>query len=218
VLAALGLLACVAFALCARRASSRVSAPLHAPSAEPVDAVDAARERLEQFEAQRRKTTDFAHLPPANTSHGADPYALARLDAEHLVGVLRGASALVLLSNDLHELQRIALAGSVVSVEVTTAGECWVAAEASRTLRHFRFDGHALQPAGAYELPGIFGLRALAAGPRGLLYALDVHDGRLLTLQPRRGTVAVLDSRVMGPGPLRVPRHLPPRRRWAGPG
>jgi len=58
------------------------------------DPVASARARLEHFEAARRRATDFSRLPPANRSHGADPYALAQLDARHLVGVLRGASAL----------------------------------------------------------------------------------------------------------------------------
>ncbi len=168
--------------------------------------MDAARARLEQFEAQRRKSTDFEHLPPANLTHGADPYALARLDAQHLVGVLRGASSLLLLSNDLQELQRVSVPGSAVSVEVTADGECWVAAETSPELRRFHFDGQALSLAATLEIPNIFGLRALTAGPHGLLYALDIHDGRLLTLQPHARSVTVLDSRVIGHGPLALRR------------
>ncbi|MEO8902674.1 MAG: c-type cytochrome [Polyangiaceae bacterium] len=205
-LAVLGVLAGIGWGLQARQALSRARALPHAPSAEPVDAVEAARARLEQFEAQRRNTTDFAHLPPANTSHGADPYALARLDAGHVVGVLRGASALVLLDNDLHELQRIAVGGAAISVEVTSAGECWVAAEASPALRQFQFDGRTLKLIGEHEIPSIFGVRALAAGPHGLLYALDVHDGRLLTIEPRKGSLSVLDSRVIGHEPLSLRR------------
>ncbi|MEP7049554.1 MAG: c-type cytochrome [Pseudomonadota bacterium] len=205
-LAGVSALVFVGVALRARRAPSLRQTVLGAPSAEGLSAIDAARGRLEQFEAQRRSATDFAHLAPANVSHGADPYALARLDPEHLVGVLRGASALVLLSNDLRELQRIPVPGSAVSVEVTAPGECWVAAEASRALHHFRFDGHALRPLSAPEIAGIFGVRALASGVHGLLYALDVHDGRLLTLRPSPAAITVLDSRVIGHGPLSLQR------------
>jgi hypothetical protein len=168
--------------------------------------VDAARARLAKFETERRSTTDFARLPPANLTHGADPYALARLDAHHSLGVLRGASALVLLDDELHELQRIELPGSAVTVAVSDSGECWVAGEATRALQRFHFDGQALKPAATLEVPGILGIRALAAGPGGLLYALDVHDGRLLTLRPAPGAVAVLDSRVIGHGPLSLRR------------
>jgi cytochrome c peroxidase len=193
-------------ALGARPLLSRLRAPVHPASAEPVDAVDAARARLEQFEAQRRRATDFAHLPPANLTHGADPYALARLDARHLVGVLRGASALVLLDDELRELQRIELLGSAVTATVTDSGECWVAGEASHELSQFHFDGHALSRVATFEVPGILGVRALAAGPNGLLYALDVHDGRLLTLRPAPGSGSVLESRVIGHGPLSLRR------------
>ncbi|HEY1537578.1 MAG TPA: c-type cytochrome [Polyangiaceae bacterium] len=208
-LPALGLiaaLACLGVARGARPLLSRLRAPAQPASAEPPDPVDAARARLEQFEVQRRSATDFAHLPPANLTHGADPYALARLDARHLVGVLRGASALVLLDDELRELQRIELPGSAVTATVTDTGECWVAGEASHELRQFHFDGHSLRPVSSFEVPGILGVRALAAGPHGLLYALDVHDGRLLTLRPTPGAGGVLESRVIGHGPLSLRR------------
>jgi hypothetical protein len=206
VLGAIGCVACVVVAVSARRVSSKPRAieAAVAPSA-GVDAVSVARERLEQFEAERRRTIDFAQLPPANRSHGADPYALAALDARHVLGVLRGASALVLLDARLRELQRIAVPGSAVSVAVSDSGEIWVAGEASRTLLRFHFDGRRLTRAGALELPGILGIRALAAGPRGVLYALDVHDGKLLTLDSKRVT-PVLQVRRVGHGPLSLRR------------
>ena len=169
------------------------------------DAVSSARERLEQFEAARRSATDFARLPPANRSHGADPYALARLDAQHLVGVLRGASALVLLDAKLHELQRIDVPGSALAVTVSEAGECWIAGETSGTLLRFHFDGRRLIRAGQLAIPGIFGIRALVAGPLGMLYALSLHDGKLLTLDPRR-SAPVRETREIGHGPLSLRR------------
>ncbi|HEX3849563.1 MAG TPA: hypothetical protein VHW01_01280 [Polyangiaceae bacterium] len=206
VLGLIAVLACVGVAWGARHVWSRRPAPAQTASAEPVDAVEAARGRLAEFEAQRRSTTDFAHLPPANLRHGADPYALARLDAHHLVGVLRGASALVLLDDELRELQRLELPGSALTVTVTDAGECWVAGETSHALQRFHFDGQALKLVSTLDVPGILGVRALAAGGGGLLYALDVHDGRLLTLRPAPSTVFVLDSRLIGHGPLSLRR------------
>ena len=169
------------------------------------DPIASARERLAAFEASRRRSTDFAHVPPANRSHGADPYALVRLDARHLAGVLRGASALVLLDERLHELQRIDVPGSAVAVAVSDSGECWVASEASRALHRFHFDGQRLTAAGSVDLPGILGIRALAAGPQGTLYALDVHDGNLLTVDPKRAS-PVRDTRRVGHGPLSIRR------------
>jgi hypothetical protein len=209
VLAAVGCVACVGMALGARNALSepppRPPVPVRAAPMGTPDPVASARERLEQFEAARRRATDFARLPPANRSHGADPYALAQLDAQHLVGVLRGASALVLLDARLRELQRIDVPGSAVAVTVSGSGECWVAAEASDTLVRFRFDGHRLTRSGQLQVPGIAGIRAITAGPSGILYALDVHDGKLLTLDPNRRD-KVRQARVVGRGPLSLRR------------
>jgi hypothetical protein len=171
---------------------------------ESLDAESAARRRLEEFEAQRRRETDFYRLPPANATHGADPYALVRLDAHHEVGVLRGASALVLLDETLHEQQRITLPGSLITAAVSGDRDCWVAGELSHELSHLHFDGRVLTLSGSVNLPRIFGIRALAPGPGGVLYALDVHDGRLLTVQTRTG--AVLASRVIGHQPLSLRR------------
>ncbi|HEY3665300.1 MAG TPA: hypothetical protein VGL19_04845, partial [Polyangiaceae bacterium] len=173
---------------------------------EPVDPVDAARARLAEYEARRRTATDFAHVPPANLTHGADPYALARLDSQHLVGILRGASALVLLDTELHELQRIELPGSAVAVAVTSAHECWVAGEASRGLAQFLFDGQKLRRGATLELPEFVGIVALTGGPRGVLYALDAHDGHLLTVRPAAAPAHVLESRSVGHGPLSLRR------------
>ncbi len=175
-------------------------------SAEPLDPVTEARARLEQFEAERRHSTDFAHLPPANLTHGADPYALARLDARHVIGVLRGASALVVLDTELREVARENVPESVVSVAVTGPGECWVAGETSAVLVRYRWDGLRLVRAETRKIPGILGIRALATGPMGTLYALDIHDGRLLTLRSRATSDLEIESRTVGHGPLALER------------
>ncbi|HYQ26706.1 MAG TPA: c-type cytochrome [Polyangiaceae bacterium] len=213
VLAAVGCVACLGLALGAQRALSPLrpspASGYHearrVAQAEAPDQVSVARERLEQFEAARRRVSDFARLPPANRSHGADPYALARLDAQHLVGVLRGASALVLLDAELHELQRIDVPGSALALTVTEAGQCWVAGEASATLLRFDFDGHRLLRSGQLVVPEVVGFRALASGPGGVLFALDVHDGKLLTLEPWHAR-PVREVRALGHGPLSVRR------------
>jgi hypothetical protein len=201
-------LACVGLALSARRATSQPRSPLSAGKVTHgamSDRVAEARERLSAFETARRRSTDFARLPPANRSHGADPYALSLLDAQHSLGVLRGASALVLLDARLHELQRFDVPGSAVALAVSESGECWVAGEASRTLLRFRFDGQRLIRTGQMQVPDILGIRALAAGPPGILYALDVHDGKLLTLDTR-GAGRVRETRRVGHGPLSLRR------------
>ena len=162
-----------------------------------------ARARLAQFEADRRRVTDFAHLPPANQTHGADPYALVALDAGHVLGVLRGASALVLLDAGLHELQRIEVPGSALTVARTANGDLWVGGETTPVLSRFHFDGRRLSAAGSLKIAGAAGVRALAAGPEGVLYALESRDGRLITLD--RAGVQV-DARSIGHGPLSLRR------------
>jgi hypothetical protein len=121
------------------------------------------------------------------------------------VGVLRGASALVLLDARLHELQRIDIPGSAVAVTVSETGECWVAGEASGTLLRFHFDGRRLIHAGYLKVPGMYGIRALVAGARGILYALSVHDGKLLTLDPKL-SASLREARAIGHGPLSLRR------------
>jgi len=172
---------------------------------EAPDPVTAARERLARFEASRRRETDFAHLPPASRSHGADPYALALLDAAHSVGVLRGASALVLLDARLQETQRIDVPGGAVALTVSESGEVWVGGEASSTLLGFRFDGQRLTRSRQLSLPKILGIRALSSGPGDYLYALSVRDGKLLTLDTKRPN-PIREARPVGHGPLALRR------------
>jgi cytochrome c peroxidase len=211
--AALGVVVCSAAAVFGawrvRSHAHATLAPTIAASAYPEspDPILEARARLEQFEAQRRQATDFAHLPPANLSHGADPYQLARLDAGHFIGVLRGASALVVLDSELHELSRVPVPESVVSVAVTGANECWSGGETSPTLTRYHFDGERLSLAETQKIPGILGIRALAAGPPGVLYALDIHDGRLLTLRARSSAGFQVASRWVGHGPVSLERY-----------
>lgn len=163
-------LCCAAGGLGVRRAFSHPRARatrLGVSSAEPLDPVAEARARLEQFEAERRHTTDFAHLPPANLTHGADPYALARFDAQHVIGVLRGASALVVLDTELREVARESVPESVVSVAVTGPGECWVAGETLPVLVHYRWDGQRLVRVETRKIPGVFGIPRPGDGPNG---------------------------------------------------
>src|SRR4051812_33010773 len=72
---------------CCSRPRASPAPPAASASASMADPVSVARERLARFEAEQRQRTDFLHLPPASVTHGPDPYALARLDAQHSVGV-----------------------------------------------------------------------------------------------------------------------------------
>ena len=110
----------------------------------------------------------------------------------------------MVLDAELHEVARLSLPGSLVSVAVASSGEIWVAGELSSEITRVRFDRRQLSRVGGFRVPGVLGLRALAAGPGDRLYALDGHDGRLLTLDGARG--ALLDSRNVGHGPIRLKR------------
>jgi cytochrome c5 len=152
---------------------------------------DIAREKLHAFEQARRRATDFAELPPAERTHGADPYALLALQGGTFLGLLRGASELVVLGQNLEELARAPGPASAKSAVVTAEGDIWVAGEAASKLSRYRFSAGSLTETGSSEVPGVFGISALATGPRGQLYALDERGGRLLSLSPipRRKTL-----------------------------
>ncbi|HEY4159088.1 MAG TPA: hypothetical protein VGM29_13360, partial [Polyangiaceae bacterium] len=205
VLAVLGCMLAAAW-LFAARGRLRIAPTARADSLE-ADEIRRARERLHAYEEQRRSKTDFASIPPANLTHGADPYALARLDAEHLVGVLRGASKLVVLDRRLHELARADSPLSGASVVVADDGEIDVAGEGSPRIFRFRFDGGALTRLADWLVPAVVGVRALALGPRGTVYVLDVRDGELLTLRARAGHELLEGGRrFAGHGPIALRR------------
>lgn len=189
----------------ARRAHPGTARPTSVTPVAP-DQIAAARERLQRFETAQREATDFAHLPSAHRTHGADPYALASLDADHVLGVLRGASAIVLLDRELRELQRIEVPGGAIAVAVSEHGQCWVGSERSHSLHHFAFDGKLLIDRGELQVPGLLGVRALAAGPLASLYVLDAVRGKLFTVDPQHRANPVRSERVLGHGPLALKR------------
>jgi hypothetical protein len=113
---------------------------------------------------------------------------------------------LVVLDRNLRELARSPVPSSAVAVAVTRADEFWVGGELSPSLTRYRFDGQHLARLESRNVPKIFGLRALSAGPGNTLYALDVHDGLLLTLRPRGNADFDVSSRVVGHGPISLRR------------
>jgi hypothetical protein len=215
---------------CRPRASGvTTAAPLSVPA--PTDSLQPLRD----FESARRRATDFAHFPASDTTLGGDPYALRRIPpsvpagtsstphSPRFVGVLRGSSALVVLDDSLHETARLNAPASASSIAITKGGDVFVAGELSHTLQRFRFTGDALQARGALDLPDVRAIRGLAAGPEGVLYVVEEHDGRLLTLtlgkdddlsagKVDRAEAPIPFRRVdtpIGHGPLRVARVGP---------
>ncbi|WP_438022335.1 hypothetical protein [Sorangium sp. So ce233] len=182
-------------------------------------------EPLRQFEASRRAAADFSRLPSSDRLHGPDPIALRPVDprgrpaapgAPALLSPLRGRDALVLLDASLRELSRAPAPASPTGVAVVPSGEVFASGEASPALFRYAVRGASLEPAGRVELAGVHGIRDLAAGPEGVLYALDERAGALLTLRPGpAGAGGRLDverwDEPIGAGPFRVvrlARHL----------
>ncbi|WP_234022612.1 hypothetical protein [Sorangium cellulosum] len=177
-------------------------------------------EPLRQLEAARRASAGFARQPSSDRQLGADPIALRPVDplgrpaapgAPALLSPLRGRDALVLLDASLRELSRAPAPASPTGVAVMPSGEVFVSGEASPVLFRYAVRGASLEPAGRIELAGLHGVRDLAAGPEGVLYALDERAGTLLTLRPgpaRAGghiDVERTDAPI-GAGPFRVAR------------
>ncbi|MGK4003616.1 hypothetical protein WMF31_13380 [Sorangium sp. So ce1036] len=181
---------------------------------------------LRRFEATRRAATDFARLPSSDRLLGPDPIALqpvapagrptapeapAAPAAPALLSPLRGRDALVLLDASLRELSRAPAPASPTGVAVTASGDVYASGEASPVLFRYALRGAALEPAGRIELAGLHGVRDLAAGPEGVLYALDERAGALLTLRPgpagADGRLPVERAELpIGAGPIRVVR------------
>lgn len=176
----------------ARRADGGAPA---APDSVSADAVA----RLRAFEDAFRAAVDFAARPTSDRVLGVDPVAVAALPgpvAGHLghpggiVGVLRGAAAIVVLDQAGREQQRLAAPAGARAVAVHPAHGVLVAG-GSALARYRVVAGEvspgeaarlALAPDGVIELDGVRALRDIAIGPGSVVYAVEEHRGRWLSL------------------------------------
>jgi hypothetical protein len=165
---------------------------------------------LRDWENATRRDFDFGHAPTSDTALGTDPYVIRGVGPGRFVGILRGRSALVALDADLNEIDRVAAPRSPSGLAVTPTGEILVVGELSSEVARYRFHDGRLQPTGSIALPGVHAMRDVTSGPEGLVYVVEEHDGRLLTLQPGPdGAAAAPAARVdatMCHGPFRVLR------------
>ena len=169
--------------------------------ADPAAAIAGALERLRAFETTRRSATDFRTLPPAELATGPDPIAIRRMPGQsRLLGLLRGRAALVLLDEELHEMARVRAPDLPTGLAIADDGDILVSGEASRVIARYALRGSRLVRRGGFRVPGPVSIRALAAGPDGVVYAADDHDDRLLTLD-RRGRVLAGEGESIGLGP-----------------
>ena len=159
---------------------SRPGAPT-APAPDPLAA-------LRQWENSTRARTDFEHAATSETALGPDPYAVWRIGgSQHRVGILRGQSALVELDASMREVARLAAPESPSGLAVSDDGEVLVVGELSSDVARYRLVRGRLEATGAIELPGVRAMRDVAVGPEGVVYVVEEHDGRLLTLRPALG-------------------------------
>ena len=182
----------------------------------PTAPVPDALAPLRALESSRRASADFAHLPTSDAVSGPDPVRLVALAAAaspaRFAGLLRGRDAVVLLDEHLAEIARAPAPPSPVAVAVDATGRLYVAGEVTGEIARFAVEANALRREGAIELEQVRALRDLATGPEGVLYAVEEHDHRLITLLPaaRADAHGVIPARradtPVGLGPIRVLR------------
>jgi Cytochrome c len=149
---------------------------------------------LHAFEEERRRTADFAHLPPSDRSLGPDPIAIRELpgrgsSARRFVGLLRGRDALVLLDAGLHEIARTPAPALPTGLAVTEDGEIAVSGEQSPAIFRYRVEGDAFrvtpEPPFAPDVPG---LRDVALSRSGdVEYAVDERAGTVRARATKTG-------------------------------
>lgn len=154
-------------------------APPPPPSKQEL-AIRAALETLRGEETQLRAHTDFTAELPSSRSLGPNPYALADLDGTRFVGLLRGDSRVVLLSEGFTETGAQRTSPSPSALGVAPGGHVFVAGPLAPGVERFRVNGEKLEPDGAVPLPNGAVVRALAADGRALV-VLDFVGDRLLS-------------------------------------
>lgn len=114
---------------------------------------------------------------------GADPYRIAaRPSGAGFVGILRGSKALVALSPELAESQRVLLAEAPTALCVGTNGDTWVASRYDDRLVQVHWGtGRGTTTVREQSLP-VAGVADLACGDAGVVYALPADGSALLTL------------------------------------
>jgi hypothetical protein len=153
--------------------------------ADPREAeIDAALARLRSFENEARGRTRFEAVTGAD--HGADPVALVALAGDRAAALLQGRDAVVLVDGEGRELARRPAPASPRVIARGEDGAVYVAGERTATLARYRATATSLAEDAAFRVDGVVALGDLVAGERGLLYAVEEHDDRLLVLAPPR--------------------------------
>jgi hypothetical protein len=145
---------------------------------------------LRAFEEARRSAADFAKIPASDKAMGSDPYAIRAAPGRRaFVSILRGADALVGLDASLREIARLPAPASPSGLAVSASGDpfvIFVTGELDPKVARYMWQGEALKRAGEIQLAGVKALRDVATGPEGVLYLVEEHGGRIITLLPER--------------------------------
>jgi hypothetical protein len=131
---------------------------------------------IRAHEDELRRGTDFTAVVGRHRALGPDPYRVALAPSgEHVVGLLRGEDAVVLLDRDLAEIAR-APAPRLASALAVDGDVAWAAGEGSRTVSRLAIGEGSLEPLGTVDLGDGASVRDLAVD-RGIVFAVDaVHD------------------------------------------
>ncbi|MBX3210326.1 MAG: hypothetical protein KF764_35165, partial [Labilithrix sp.] len=170
---------------------------------------------LRAFEEARRAEAHFLETAPQDRAFGADPYDVVPLGDGRLAGILRGRDALVILEADLAERERIATPRAPSAIATYDGppagdlrpGDLFVASEVEPVLARYRPGARGVTRLADVDLGDVVGVRDVATGPEGVVYLVEEHDDRLITLRfsGARGDVERSERRVPR-GPIRVAR------------
>lgn len=172
---------------------------------------------LRAFEQTRRAAARFLEPTAQEHAFGPDPYDLATLGDGRVVGVLRGRDALVLLDAELRELARVPAPASPSAVAVYDGvaagdlrpGDVLVTSELEPVLARYRPGAErGLLRLADVPLGDVVAVRDVATGPEGVVYLVEEHDDRLLTLRFTGALAAGLErhARLLPRGPMRLVR------------
>lgn len=145
------------------------------PEHPSVAALAALREQEEAMLGRPRSTT------PWSQRSGPDPISIVSVGVDRYVGLLRGASALVLLDGQGHEFERVeAPAGAIGWAR---DGEAFVVVgERSNEATWFEVRGDGLEVARRMQMQGVGSPRAVALGDAGRLFVADRYRGSVLSV------------------------------------
>jgi hypothetical protein len=199
---------------CRDRAPTIAPGPEREPAAIGPDGDETAEHEQElatllAFEEQTRGATDFASRPPAEDVLGPDPYRIAQHPDGTLIGLVRGAAAVVVLAADGSERARAPAPRSASGLAISSDGDVLVVGDGDRWLGHYRLVGDRLERVATLPV-GVLGMRDIAVAPDArTAYIVEEREGRLLELalaRDRGRALRITGQREVGRchGPLQI--------------